>query len=262
MDDEQMMVEATRGPRDQVGRNAGDGGQFVFPGRWVGGASLIFGPLLIATGALLRIQFYYFAPQQLAAYQDHPTLITAAYSFYSIGSVVLCLGIISLANMIARWSPVWAAWGGCLAIFGLFNRTFSAGVDHLAFQLVRVQGLDMAFQAVSDSYRAFHIFRYLNGSIMIGWVVLAIGAYRSGTLGRFRSMALGLMVMLPFGTLKGTEIRSIAIVGLCVALIPLGISMLRHGPPLSRRAIGWIIVVILFDVIMVILTRLFPVLQN
>lgn len=257
-----MSLDSVALPRDSAAGTAHSSEPFRFPGRWVGGGSLVLGPLLIASGALLRIQFHFFAPQQLAAYQEHPTLITAAYSLYSIGSVVLCFGIVSLANLIGRWSPVWAAWAGCLAILGLFNRTFSAGVDHLAFQLVRVQGLEMAFQAVSDSYRAFHIFRYLNGSIMIGWVLLAIGAYRSGTLGRFRSFALGLMVMLPFGTLKGTEIRSLAIVGLCIALVPLGISMLRDGAPLSRRARLWIVAIIAWNIIHVLLTIRFPVLMN
>ena len=248
-------------PRDDA-RTTPGGEPFRFPGRWVGGASLVLGPLLIAAGALLRVRFHFFAPQQLAAYEAHPNLITAAYSCYSMGSVVLCFGIIALANRIGRWSPVWAAWGGCLAILGLFNRTFSAGVDHLAFQLVRVQDLDTAFKAVSDSYRAFHVFRYLNGSIMLGWVILAIGAYRSGTLGPVRSVALGLMVMLPFGTLKGTEIRSIAIAGLCVAMIPLGVAMLRDGPPLSRRAKFWIVAIVVLDAVMIILTRMFPVLMN
>lgn len=251
-------MDSTEAPRGRAPRTTDEGEPFRFPGRWVGGASLVLGPILIASGALLRVQFHFFAPQQLAAYEAHPTLITAAYSCYSMGSVVLCFGIIALANRIGRWSPVWAAWGGGLAILGLFNRTFSAGVDHLAFQLVRVQDLDTAFKAVSDSYRAFHIFRYLNGAIMIGWVLLEIGAYRSGTLGLVRSVALGLMVMLPFGTLKGTEIRSIAIVGLCVALIPLGLAMLRDGPPLSRRAKFWTFAVITWNVIWAILTIKFP----
>ena len=47
----------------------------VFPGRWVGGVSLILGPVLILTGALLRIQFHFFAPQQLAAFEAHPNLL-------------------------------------------------------------------------------------------------------------------------------------------------------------------------------------------
>jgi len=262
MPGERVTVDSIELSQASAVRTAQADELFSFPGRWVGGGSLILGPILIASGALLRSPFHFFAPQQLAAYQAHPTLITAAYSLYSIGSVVLCFGIIALANLIGRWNRVWAAWAGSLAVLGLFNRTFSAGVDHLAFQLVRVQNLNMAVQAVSHSYRAFHIFRYLNGAIMIGWVLLAIGAYRSGTLGWFRSVALGLMVMLPIGTLKGTEIRSLAIVGLCIALIPLGISMLRGGLPLSRRAKLWTIVVIAWSIIHAILTIRFPVLMN
>jgi hypothetical protein len=234
----------------------------AFPGRWVGGVSLILGPALILLGALLRIQFHYFAPQQLSAYETHPALITAAYSCFSLGSVILCFGIISLASFITTWNRVWGLWGGTLAILGLFTRTFHAGIDHMAFQLVQVQSRDMAWQAVSDSYRAFHVFRNLNGAIMVGWIVLAIGAYRSGTLNLFRSVALGLMVMVPFGTLKGTEIRAIGIVGLCVALVPLGIAMLRNGPPLSRRAIFWIVVINGLGLLFNILALLFPVLRN
>lgn len=234
----------------------------VFPGRWVGGVSLILGPVLILTGALLRIQFHFFAPQQLAAFEAHPTLITAAYSCFALGSVILCFGIISLATLIGAWNRVWGIWGGTLAILGLFTRTFHAGIDHLAFQLVHVQSQELAWQAVSDSYRAFHVFRNLNGTIMAGWIVLAIGAYRSRTLSLLRSIALGLMVMVPFGTLKGTEIRAIGIIGLCVALVPLGITMLRNGPPLSRRAIFWIVIINVLGIIFNILAIFFPVLRN
>ncbi|MFD3001178.1 hypothetical protein ACFS7Z_12440 [Pontibacter toksunensis] len=176
--------------------------------------------------------------------------------------MILCFGIISLATLIGNWNRVWGIWGGALAISGLFTRTFHAGIDHLSFQLVNVQGLDLAWQAVSDSYRAFHVFRYLNGHIMAGWIVLAIGAYRSRTLNLFRSIALGLMVMVPFGTLKGTQIRALGIIGLCVALVPLGISMLRHGPPLSRQAIFWIITISVLGIIFTILSIFFPVLMN
>ena len=234
----------------------------IFPGRWVGGVSLILGPFLMLTGALLRIQFHFFAPQQLEAFAAHPTLITAAYSCFALGSVVLCFGIISLATLIGSWNRVWGIWGGTLAILGLFTRTFHAGIDHLAFQLVEVQSQELAWQAVSDSYRAFHVFRHLNGTIMAGWMVLAIGAYRSRTLSLPRSIALGLMVMVPFGTLKGTEIRAIGIIGLCVALVPLGIAMLRNGPPLSRQAIFWIVTINVMGIIFTILSIVFPVLMN
>lgn len=104
-------------------------------------------------------------------------------------------------------------WGGTLAMLGLFARTFHAGVDHLAFQLVHVQGLEVATQAVRDSYGANHIVKTLNPAIMLGWIVLAIGAYRAGTLGLVRSVALGLMACLMMGVLKGSSIVSVIAAG-------------------------------------------------
>ena len=94
----------------------------------------------------------------------------------------------------------------------------------MAFQLVNVQSLELATKAVSDSYQAFHIIRYFNGMMMVGWVLLAIGAYRSGTLGLIRSVALASMFFLPLGTLKGTRFEStFLILGLCIAFVPLGV---------------------------------------
>jgi hypothetical protein len=151
-----------------------------FPGRWIGGACLVLGPLLLLLGAGLRMPFHFFFPQQLEAFASHPGRITAAYSFYALGHVTLIFAVLTLTGLIGRWSRVWAAWAGALAILGLFTRTFHAGIDHMAFQLVQVQSLEQATRAVDDSYRAFHAFRYLNGAIMAGWVLLAIGAYRSG----------------------------------------------------------------------------------
>ena len=52
----------------------------------------------------------------------------------------------------------------------------SACVDHMAFQMVTVLGADQAFAVFSDTYRAFHVFRFTNGAVMLGWPVLAIGA--------------------------------------------------------------------------------------
>jgi hypothetical protein len=124
---------------------------------------------------------------------------------------------------------------------GLFARTFHAGVDHLAFQLVRERGLELATKSVADAYGAFHIFSTFNLAIMLGWIVLAFGAYRSGTLSLPRSIALALMSALPLGVLKGTTPLSIAAAaGLCAALVPLGVKILRGGPTSSLRTVlGW-----------------------
>lgn len=232
---------------------------FWFPGRWIGGLSLIIGPLLLLAGTLLRIQFHFFYDAQLAAYAKFPTLITAAYSCFVLGCLFLWPGIITLVRFIGMKHPALAIWGGMFTILGLIGRVFHGGIDHMAFQLVNVQSLELATKAVSDSYHAFHIVRYFNGMMMLGWVLLAIGAYRSGIFGIIRSAALASMFFLPLGTLKGTRFESpFLILGLCIALVPLGIKVLRDGPPPSRKAIIWTIVFMVVEIIFIVLSILFP----
>jgi hypothetical protein len=219
---------------------------FWFPGRWVGGIAMILGPVFLFAGALLRIQFHYFFPQQLAAFAEHPTLMITSYSAFLAGNFLLWPAIATLARLIGATRPGWAVWGASFVIFGLFARAFHAGIDHLAFQMVRVQGLELAAKTVAGSYGAFHIVSTLNPVIFFGWIALAIGAYLSGTLGLFRSIALGLMSALMIGVLKGSSLVSVvAIGGLCVALVPLGVKVLREGPkPSYRTILGWSVLMI------------------
>lgn len=225
---------------------------FWFPGRWVGGIALVLAPVLLLTGVLLRIRFPFFFPEQLLAYQSNPSLIFASYSTFLAGNIFLWPAVITLARLIGLKRPGWSIWGGSFVIFGLFARTFHAGIDHLAFQLVNVQGLDPAIAAVSESYGAFHIVSILSGTIMFGWVLLAIGAFLSETLGAVRAVALGLMAILMLGVLKGSTVVSIiAVTGLCVAMCPLGIKLLRNGPrPAIREVLFWSSMVILVIVLL------------
>lgn len=122
-------------------------------------------------------------------------------------------------------------------MFGLFARTYHAGVDHFAFQLARLQGLDAATQAVAGAYRdvsygPFDLVGILGFAVLLGWAVLAIGAYRAGVLGLFRAIALGLMAVLLQGVLKGATIMALAAtLGLCLACVPLGVRILRGEVP-------------------------------
>ncbi|MEV6867080.1 hypothetical protein AB0M44_39570 [Streptosporangium subroseum] len=216
---------------------AGSTGQVTIPGRWLEGAGLVLGPLLLLAGVLTRIEFGDFFPDQLAAFAARPGQMTLSYGLFAAGNVFLWPAVSSLARRIGVVQPGWAKWGAALVILGLFARTFHAGVSHLAFQMVDVQGLRAASKAVADSYGAFHVFKALNIAIMAGWVVLAVGAFRSGALGpgplgTVRSVALGLTAGLPLGVLKGSgdPIALVALAGLCVALVPLGITVLKDGP--------------------------------
>ena len=220
---------------------------FWFPGRWVGGISMMLAPVLFLIGMLLRIQYHFFFPQQLQAYQYHPTLIITSYNFFIIGNILLWPAIITLARMIGKKKSQLALWGGTFVMLGLFARTFQGGINHLAFQLVNVQGVASATKTIATSYGAYNIIATLNGTIMFGWLILAIGSYISGTLGLFRSIALGLMAALMSGVLKGTSLFSIvAATGLCIALVPLGLKVLKDGAkPGYKSVVSWTLIIIL-----------------
>ena len=89
-----------------------------FPGRVIGGITLIVGPALWLVAMILRYagsrsadwtaeQRAWFdaqefaAPEQLAAYAHAPGLVTAAYAAFAAGCLVLIFGMITFA---CRWS--------------------------------------------------------------------------------------------------------------------------------------------------------------
>ncbi|GAA3694557.1 hypothetical protein GCM10022224_070100 [Nonomuraea antimicrobica] len=202
------------------------------PGRWVEGAGLVLGPVLLAAGVLLRIGEDDFFPGQLAAYAADPGRMALSYGLFAAGVVLLWPAVTALARLIRPTRPGWARWGLTLVVAGLFGRVFHAGVSHLAFQLVDALGPVAAQRAVETTYGAFHVFKATNVCIMVGWIVLAVGAYRAGALGLVRCVALGLAAGLPLGVLKGSSdpVSLVAPAGLAVALVPLGVTVLRNGP--------------------------------
>ncbi|MFI9451536.1 hypothetical protein [Amycolatopsis sp. NPDC052450] len=208
----------------------------TFPGRRVAAVSMVLGPVLLLTGTLLRSPFDFFFPDQLRAMSEHPALMTAAYTCFLAGNVVLFPAIIALATEIGRTRTALAAWGGLSVLIGLFERTFHAGIDQAALGLAGRRGAGFAESVVSESYQDLHLFSFLSFTIMFGWYVLAFAAYRAKVLGVAGSIGLATMGLLPLGVLKGTEFVSIVgTAGLCVALVPAGIRALLESPRPSRK---------------------------
>jgi hypothetical protein len=214
---------------------------YRFPGRWIGGVALVAGPLLWLTGVLLRLPVHFFFPQQLAGYEQAPARMHAAYSCVLVGQMLVALGVMIAADVIGRTRPALATWGGLLVVLGLFARTFHAGADHLAFQLVAPLGLASATEVVGKTYGAAHVVAALNPAIMFGWPVLAFGAWKANVLPWWRALALASMAGLMMGVLKGSTWTSVACVsGLAVALVPLGVRVLRDGPrPRTAAVAAW-----------------------
>ncbi|WP_327088973.1 hypothetical protein OIE66_42860 [Nonomuraea sp. NBC_01738] len=198
---------------------------------YVEAAGLVLGPLLLLAGVLTRAGEDDFFPGQLAAYAAEPGRMVVSYSLFAAGVVFLWPAVGALARRIGESRPGWARWGLVLVVLGLFGRVFHAGVSHLAFQMVDALGLEAATSAVQKTYGAFHVFKAVNVFIMAGWVVLAIGAYLSRAMGVVRCVALALAAGLPLGVLKGSSdpVSLVAVGGLVVALLPLGVSILRES---------------------------------
>ena len=232
---------------------------FTFPGPWLGGVSLIAGPLLLLTGTLLRLGVPFFFPHQLAAYQRQPTLIATAYGLFLAGAIALWPGIVAVAVRIGSTRPAWARWGGSLVIFGLFARTFHYGVNVFAFSLVDSTGLSTATQAVSAYYTYPEwVVSSLTIAVMLGWIVLAAGCFLSRTLRLAPAIALALMSGLMIGVLKGsTWASAVQVAGLTVALVPLGVTYLRGaGRPPRRMVLRTMPLIMLFLAASIILGQL------
>ncbi|RFS17087.1 hypothetical protein [Emticicia sp. C21] len=227
---------------------------FWFPGRWIGGLSLVIAPLLLLLAEVVLLPFDFFFPQQLKAFAEYPVRISSGYSLFLAGNILLWPAILTLTHLIGRTKPGWAFWGGSFVMFGLFTRTFHYGINHLAFQLVHIQGVEQATKTIAGSYGGFHIVATFSMCIVLGWIILAIGAYLSGTLILIRAIALAVMSALMLGVLKGSSTMAvIATSGLCIALVPLGISILTDKPrPSVRSILVWSLLIIILVAIMFI----------
>ncbi|MFI7452185.1 hypothetical protein ACIBQX_32140 [Nonomuraea sp. NPDC049714] len=221
-----------------------------FPGRWIGGVTLVLGPVVLCAGYLLRhlssttvltsqqqawAEAQPFAAYgQLLAYASQPALLTLAYAVFALGVVLLFPAFIALAQRVGGGL---ASWGAALLVAGLFARLYFAGADQTAFQLTEVLGLDQATNAIMKeyvdiSYGPWRVPVWASVGQYAGSLLLAIAAWRSGVLGTARAVMLLLAGGTWMGVLKAASVPDVLVtVLLCVALVPLGVQVLRERSP-------------------------------
>jgi hypothetical protein len=200
-----------------------------FPGTWISAASLIISPGLLLLGEVLRSGADYPFSDQLAYYADHKGLMGISYGVSALSLMLMWPGVLAVAQLVGHTRPGWSVAGGTLAITGLLVNTFHEGMNLMAFRMVDELGTDVAAGAVAGSYAGPYLVYPLVFVDNLGWIVLALGAYLSRTLGWLRSLGLLIMSAHVSGLLKGaTALGVFYDIGLCAAFIPLGISLLRH----------------------------------
>jgi hypothetical protein len=206
-----------------------------FPGRRLTGISMIAAPALLVAGAALLIGIYgKNGGEQLQAISDNTARAHAAVNLAIAGTVLAAFALAGLAAVVARHRPRAGHVGGALAIIGLFGPAFFLGVNYLNIQLADIADRAGAVTALDDAESTLNIVNICGPALLIGLLVLAAGAAKSGVLPRSASIALGLSALAPLGLLSGVIVISIvAWLALAVALMPLGLRTLREGSPPS-----------------------------
>lgn len=235
------------------------------PGRLIGGAAMIVGPLLWLSAMILRYLALrlaaftpeqrasfasqpFAAPAQLAAYQQQPGLATAGYALFAAACIVLALAVLTLARVIAARSPVLAQLGAVAIVASLFGRLYFSGVDLTAFRLVDVYGLGAATTFVMESYQElsyglWYVPVTASAGALIGGVLLSIGAFRADLLGFVRCALLISWAWTFLGVLKQSDAGAISgAIALSIVVVPIGYQVLRDriielrvSPPLEPQ---------------------------
>ncbi|NUR91311.1 MAG: hypothetical protein HOY71_45180 [Nonomuraea sp.] len=224
-----------------------------FPGRFIGGITLILGPLVWLAGFALR--YYatetvlplpqrewaarqeFAAPGQLAAYVADPALLTASFALFAAGAALLFPAFVALAQLVRTQL---AYWGATLVVVGLFARFYFAGADQTAFRLTEPLGLGTTTNAVMSQYVDIAYGPWLvpvmcSVGQYAGTLVLAVAAWRSGYFGIWRSLLLLASGTTWVGVLKASTLPDVAVtVLMCVVLVPVGVRLLRVGAGYSH----------------------------
>jgi hypothetical protein len=141
------------------------------------------------------------APRQLAAYAQHPGLVTTGYTLFAVGSVLMVPALLAFGRVVARGAPRLAYWGALLLVLAQFRRLYFGGIEVSAFRLVDTIGLSRATDWVLDnyidlSYGLGRIPATLSVGSIVGGLVLAVGAYRvSAPRGRSRLLPVAIALL-------------------------------------------------------------------
>jgi hypothetical protein len=191
---------------------------------------MVLAPLLLIAGSGLLIGIY--GP-------DSETLVSSgrsrhlqalfAHNLSVAGTILTALAVIGVSQRVIPSQPRLGRIGGVGAVAGLFGPAFFLGVYGTAFH---ADGSTAVARAVDAVQTVPHVINFTGPAILVGFVVLAIGAARSGLLPTWRCVALGLAAAAPVGLIAGIVPLFVATwVALAVAIVPLGLDILRGRTP-------------------------------
>jgi len=207
-------------------------GAGAFPGPLVSGISLVVSPILAIVGTGLAIGDYSESGSVFAAdMARHHGLLVTGINISITGVTLGLFVVIFLAQAICTTHPRLGRAAGVLAIIGLMGPMFFEGIFWGASHVVDTTAhQNVAATLIDRSNMVPTTIDNVSGPcLLVGFILLAVGTAKSGVLSTPRSWALGVTCLIPFGFISGYIIIStIAFVGLAIAVVPLGIQVLRE----------------------------------
>lgn len=216
--------------------------QNSFPGPRLAGVAFLAAPVLLAVGAALLMQFeggeFEDIQQRIIA---EPARAAIGLNVFIAGWMLLMVCVFALARLIAQRRPVLAAFGGFLAIMGLVVSLSFSGIATFEQGIAQYSDRTAAAEVNALVAPAPILFAFLPG-IPLGWILLAVGAWRAGVLGPARAAMVAGPALVPIGAVGGFPIvLPIAFATLAIALVPLGVDLLRAkaaAPAKSRSVLA------------------------
>jgi len=224
------VAQVDRGRRATAARRAGEQG---FPGAWVSGVCLVATPVIAVVSSALAIGAYSESGSKLAAgLAGHHARMVLALNLNLAGVMLAFFVVAFLAQAIAASHPRLGRAGGVLTMLGLLGPAFFLGIFWGASHIVDTPAHEkVAALLIDGSNKVPTTIDNISGvCLLAGFIVLGIGAARSGLLGRGRAAALAVTCLIPFGFISGYMVIScLAFLGLAIAAVPLGVQVLRDA---------------------------------
>ncbi|WP_310962283.1 hypothetical protein [Nocardioides terrisoli] len=203
-----------------------------FPGAAVAGVCLVVAPLLAVVGSALGIDIYHAKGAAfVAGMVAHPDRMNLAIQLALAAMVLMVFAVAGLATMISASRPGWGRTAGVVTVVGLcgpisFESTYWGAWHLLGSGAQRAAAAHMIDQSQIIPRTIMNV---SGPALVVGFLLLAIGAARAGVLRRPQAVFLGLTCVVPAGFISGhLVIAVIAFAACAVATVPLGVGLLRR----------------------------------
>ncbi|MDQ3958521.1 MAG: hypothetical protein M3273_09390 [Actinomycetota bacterium] len=167
--------------------------------------------------------------EQLRNIAEAETTTAIGFGLLVAAYVLLAFGLFTLAGEVYERRRRLAAWGGSLAIAALFGLVFFTGIGHVQQQAAILDDPSVIVEVLEND-DAFTPVIFLP-VLMLGFPLLAYGAYRADVLPWWGALGLAMILLLPVGVIGGIPVVAlIATVGVAAACVPLGLRLWARGP--------------------------------